>query len=220
MAEIKWIAIAVNMFDDEKIALIEAMPDADAIIVIWLKMLTLAGKLNNGGVLMMANGLPYSDEMLATLFHKPLNTVRLALATFEQYGMIEYIDDAISFPNWEKWQKVDSLDRVREQTRKRVARHRAKQKALVDDVALHNATVTQYNNNYKNKNNNNNVVVCDMTEELSAEEIKKLYAKYENANDLIEQVQAEVNEKHHTIKVSAYTYICGYAKNKGWATKC
>ena len=53
MADVKWIAVAVNMFDDEKIALIEAMPDADAIIVIWLKMLTLAGKLNNGGVLMM-----------------------------------------------------------------------------------------------------------------------------------------------------------------------
>jgi hypothetical protein len=62
-------------------------------------------------------------------------------------------------------------------------------------------------------------VVYDFTEELSADEIQKLYAKYQNANDLIEQVQAEVNEKHLTIKVSAYTYICGYAKNKGWATK-
>ena len=62
-------------------------------------------------------------------------------------------------------------------------------------------------------------VVYDMNEALSADEIKKLYAKYENANDLIEQVQAEVNKKHLTIKVSAYTYICGYAKNKGWATK-
>ena len=76
MADVKWIALATNMFDDEKIALIEAMPDADAIIVIWLKMLTLAGKLNNGGVLMMSNGLPYTDEMLSTLFHRPLNTVR------------------------------------------------------------------------------------------------------------------------------------------------
>ena len=219
MAEIKWIAIAVNMFDDEKIKLIEGMPDADAIIVIWLKMLTLAGKLNNGGVLMMSNGCPYTDEMLATLFSRPLNTIRLALATFEQYGMIEYIDNVISFPNWEKWQKVDSLEKVREQTRLRVARHRERQKALVDNITLHNATVTQYNNNYKNNNNNNNVVVCDFNEMLSADEIKSLYARYENAHDLIEQVQAEVNEKHLHIKVSAYAYIIGYAKNKGWMTK-
>ena len=221
MADVKWIAVAVNMFDDEKIALIEAMPDADAIIVIWLKMLTLAGKLNNGGVLMMGNGMPYTDEMLSTLFRRPLNTVRLALATFEQYGMIEYIDDVISFPNWEKWQKVDSLDKVREQTRLRVAKHRAKQKALVDDVTLHNVTVTEYNNNYKNNNNNKEVVVrgYDFTELLTADEIHNLYAKYENANDLIEQVQNEVNAKGLQIKVSAYAYILGYAKNKGWLTK-
>lgn len=62
-------------------------------------------------------------------------------------------------------------------------------------------------------------VVCDMTDLLTADEIKKLYERYENAHDLIEQVQAEVNAKHLQIKVSAYAYIVGYAKNKGWQTK-
>ena len=108
---------------------------------------------------------------------------------------------------------------MREQTRIRVARHREKQKALVGDVTLHNATVTQYNNNYKDKNNNKKVVVYDFTDELSPDEIKKLYDTYENAHDLIEQVQSEVNAKHLTIKVSAYAYIVGYAKNKGWLMK-
>ena len=62
-------------------------------------------------------------------------------------------------------------------------------------------------------------VVCDMTELLTADEIHKLYERYENAHDLIEQVQAEVNQKRLQIKVSAYAYIIGYAKNKGWCTK-
>ena len=62
-------------------------------------------------------------------------------------------------------------------------------------------------------------VVCDMTDLLTADEIHKLYERYENAHDLIEQVQAEVNAKHLQIKVSAYAYIVGYAKNKGWQTK-
>lgn len=62
-------------------------------------------------------------------------------------------------------------------------------------------------------------VVCDMTELLTAEEIHKLYERYENAHDLIEQVQEEVNRKNLQIKVSAYAYIIGYAKNKGWLTK-
>lgn len=63
-------------------------------------------------------------------------------------------------------------------------------------------------------------VVCDMTDLLTVDEIHKLYARYENAHDLIEQVQAEVNEKHLHINVSAYAYIIGYAKNKGWLRKC
>lgn len=59
----------------------------------------------------------------------------------------------------------------------------------------------------------------DMNDLLSSEEIHSLYRKYENAHELIEQVQEEVNEKHLKIKVSAYAYITGYAKNKGWRTK-
>lgn len=62
-------------------------------------------------------------------------------------------------------------------------------------------------------------VVCDMTDLLTADEIHKLYSRFENASELIEQVQAEVNEKQLVIKVSAYAYILGYAKNKGWQTK-
>ena len=32
MAEVKWIKIVTDIFDDEKILLIESMPDADALI--------------------------------------------------------------------------------------------------------------------------------------------------------------------------------------------
>ena len=46
MADIKWIKITTDMFDDEKIKVIEAMPDRDAILIIWIKLLTLAGKVN------------------------------------------------------------------------------------------------------------------------------------------------------------------------------
>ena len=42
--EIRWIKITTDIFDDEKIKLIDSFPDRDAIIVIWFKLLTLAGK--------------------------------------------------------------------------------------------------------------------------------------------------------------------------------
>lgn len=129
--EVKWIKIITNMFDDEKVLLIEAMPEADSIIVIWFKLLCLAGKQNNNGVFMLNDKIAYTDEMLSTIFRRKLSTVKLALTTFENLGMIEIIDKVITIPNWEKHQNIDGLEKIREQNRKRVANHRAKQKKLI-----------------------------------------------------------------------------------------
>ena len=136
MSEIKWIKITTDIFDDEKICLIDALPDHDAILVIWFKILALAGKHNRNGLLMMSDKVHYTDEMLATIFRRPLNTVRMALGIFEQFGMVEIIDGVITLPNWEKHQNIDGMEKIKEQTRNRVARHREKQKNL----ALGNVT--------------------------------------------------------------------------------
>lgn len=172
MADVKWIKIVTDIFDDEKILLIESLPEADSIIVIWFKLLCLAGKQNNSGVFMINEHIPYTEEMFATIFRRKLNTVRLALATFEQYGMIEIINNTVTIPNWEKHQKLDALEMAREQTRKRVAKHREKQKLLagsngngnadcnVTENVTNDVTVTQCNadridKNRKDKNKSN-----------------------------------------------------------------
>lgn len=124
--DVKWIKIVTNIFDDEKLLLIESLPDADSIIVIWFKLLCLAGKQNNGGVFIMANKIPYTEEMLATIFRRPLNTVRLALATFEKYGMIEIYDGIITIPNWDKHQSLDSYEKKKEYDRQYQAGRRAR----------------------------------------------------------------------------------------------
>ena len=145
MSEIKWIKITTDIFDDEKIRLIDALPDHDAILVIWFKILALAGKHNRNGLLMMSDKVHYTDEMLATIFQRPLNSVRMALGIFEQFGMIEIIDGVITLPNWEKHQNIDGMEKIKEQTRNRVARHREKQKNLVLGNVTCNVTVTDGN---------------------------------------------------------------------------
>ena len=145
MSEIKWIKITTDIFDDEKICLIDALPDHDAILVIWFKILALAGKHNRNGLLMMSDKVHYTDEMLATIFRRPLNTVRMALGIFEQFGMVEIIDGVITLPNWEKHQNIDGMEKIKEQTRNRVARHREKQKNLALGNVTGNVTVTQGN---------------------------------------------------------------------------
>lgn len=142
---VKWIKLNVNMFNDEKIALIESMPEGDTILVIWIKLLNQAGKTNASGYIYLSENIPYTEDMLSTIFKRPLNVVRLALTTFQQFGMIE-IDDQefIRVSNWEKHQNVEGLDKIREQTRKRVAKHR-EQKQLEDSNVSSNVTVTQSN---------------------------------------------------------------------------
>lgn len=132
MAEVKWIKITTDVFDDEKILLIESMPSADSIITIWFKLLILAGKQNNDGVFMMSNKLPFTDEMLATIFRRDLNTVRLALKTFEEFGMIEVVDNVITIPNWNKHQTLDAYEKKKERDRLYQQNRRKKQKNLIE----------------------------------------------------------------------------------------
>src|SRR5690625_4284335 len=93
MSNIKWIKLSTSMFDDEKIKLIEQLPEADTILIIWIKLLSQAGKTNSNGYIYLNENVPYSEEMLSTIFDRSLNTVRLALNTLQDFGMI-FIDDA------------------------------------------------------------------------------------------------------------------------------
>jgi predicted phage replisome organizer len=130
MANVKWIKINVDMFDDEKIKIVQSMPEGDAMLIIWIKLITLAGKTNDGGYVYIADNMPYTDEMLSVIMNKPLNTIRMALDTFMKLGMIESDVKGIFLLNFEKHQSLDRLAEIKEQTRKRVAKHREKQKLL------------------------------------------------------------------------------------------
>lgn len=138
MADVKWIKITTDIFDDEKILLIESLPDSYAIITCWFKLLCLAGKQNNNGVFLMGR-IAYTDKMLATIFRMKESTVTMALQTFEQFGMVEIVDGVITIPNWEKHQNLGKMQQVREQTRQRVARHRDKQRLIASSNAQCNA---------------------------------------------------------------------------------
>ena len=46
MAEMQWIKLRIDMFDDEKIKIIQSMPDGDALLVVWIRLIALAGKCN------------------------------------------------------------------------------------------------------------------------------------------------------------------------------
>lgn len=130
MSEISWIKLRIDMFDDEKIKIIQSMPEGDALLVIWIRLIALAGKCNANGLVLVEDEFPYSDEMLSVIFGKPLSTVRLALKTFEKFRMVEATQKGIYITNFEKHQNVEGMDRIREQNRIRKQRERERKKAL------------------------------------------------------------------------------------------
>jgi len=166
MAEVKWIKIATDIFDDEKILLIEGLPDAYAIITVWFKLLCLAGKKNNGGVFLMNDKIPYTDKMLATIFRMNESTVKLALNAFEQFKMIEIVEGIITIPNWNKHQTLDAYERKKERDRLYQEERRAKQRALIEKSSD------------KSSERTSDVAVSDIDKEEDKEKDNNIYVPY------------------------------------------
>ena len=145
--QVKWVKITTNMFDDEKIRIIESMPESDSILIIWIKLLTLAGKVNANGFIFLTENIPYTDEMLSSLFQRPLNTIRLALETFKRFNMIHYSDSNMLYIlNREKHQNIDGLEKIRQQGKQRIERYREKQKEIDSECNVTSNVTERYSN--------------------------------------------------------------------------
>ena len=157
MAEVKWIKILVDIFDDEAIRLIESMPDGDTLLIIWFKLLAKAGKINDGGLVYFKENIPYTEEMLSTVFKRNISTIRLAMQTFIQFGLIELNDSQqILIKNWEKHQNLEKLEMIKAGNRERVARHRERKKEEQKLLSC-NVTVTQSNAQEEDKEENKEI---------------------------------------------------------------
>ena len=182
MAEVKWIKIVTDVFDDEKILMIETMPEADTIIVIWFKLLCLAGKQNNSGVFQMGQ-MPYTDEMFSTIFRRPLNTVRLALKTFEQFGMIEIVHDTVTIPNWGKHQNIDQIESKNAYMKNYMREYREKQK-LISSGKANCKTNSKANVSLADKNREEEIRTeenrVDIVEATPPKTTRHKYGLYEN----------------------------------------
>lgn len=166
MKGVSWIKIATDIFDDEKILLIEQLPEADSLIVIWFKLLSMAGKTNNNGVFMLTDRIAYTEEMLAAIFRRPINTVRLALDTFEKFGMIVRVENVLTIPNWVNYQNADKLEKIREQNRERQKRFKERHSGVLIEDNTEEIEDTEENIELKEEKKSNKRFVKPTIEEL------------------------------------------------------
>lgn len=146
MIKLTWMKFYVDFFDDARVQVIETMPDADAIYSIWFKLLAFVGKQNTSGVFLIHTGrkaedLPITEEVISTVTHRPVTTVRLALSTFEHLGLIERVDGVYAYTDWDRLvdqQRLRSLEERREQKALGAAeRKRSKEELVRAYVAEH-----------------------------------------------------------------------------------
>ena len=105
--DVSWIKLATNTFKDEKIEVIEDKykEKKETILVIWLKLLCLAGKENTNGVFMLTHQIPYSVDDFATVFKRTKEEVELAFEVLEKYEMIDRTNGVVEIIKWSKYQQ-------------------------------------------------------------------------------------------------------------------
>lgn len=227
MADVKWIKITTDVFDDEKILLIESLPEADSIIVIWFKLLCLAGKQNNSGVFLMGDKIAYTDKMLATIFRRKETTVQLALQTFEQFGMIELIDGVITIPNWGKHQSLDQLEHKKQYMKNYMRDYREKQKLLTskDNCKTNSkANVRQADKEEdidKNRiDKNNNIDESNDSSPAPAKKpVKNKHGEYGNVKLTDSEFEKLASDYGEALRDKAISFLDEYIEEKGYKSK-
>nr|DAV88141.1 MAG TPA: replisome organizer [Caudoviricetes sp.] len=189
MADVKWIKITTDMFDNRKIKHLRRLPDGDSIVLIWVMLLTLAGRCNSGGMIFLTENIPYTPKMLADELDFEESTVQLALNAIERLGMIQTNDDGfLAVTGWAEHQNIDGMEKIREQNRLRKQRQREKERLLLDSPV-------------KSRDSH----ATDIEEELELEKEKDVCI---TSNDVIRRTDVQqILEKWNTLGVAKVTKL-------------
>jgi predicted phage replisome organizer len=228
VADVKWIKLNVGMFDGNSFkkirnAKIGGESFRDKLTAIWFELLDLAGKSNAGGMLIESQEIPFASiEDIATFINRTPEELELCMQFYLKNRMITVIDDVYMLSNWTKYQNEEGLEKIREQTRVRVAKHREKQKLLECNVTS-NVTVTQGNatdidiEEEKEKKKNKKEIKRNKYGEyanvlLSDEELSKLKSEFSDWEERIEDLSNYMASKNKR-------YSNHLATIRNWARK-
>ena len=141
MSEVKWIKITTDMFDNRKIKAIRKLPEGNNIILIWVMLLSLAGRCNASGMIFLTENIPYTNKMLADELDFEESVICIAIDTLEKFGMISRDENLlISVNNWSEYQNVDGMERIREQNRLRNIEYRKRKKNKTKEIGENDIT--------------------------------------------------------------------------------
>ena len=185
MADVKWVKLTTDMFDNRKVKHLRKLPEGNNIVLIWVMLLTMAGRCNAGGMIFLTENIPYTPKMLADELDFEENTVMLALQALENLDMIVTDNGFFSIAGWEEYQNIEGMDKIREQNRLRQKKWYDKNKVLEAPNVKPNVSITQPNatdidkekelDKEKRKKDN---TYTDILSSIANDELKELYLEY------------------------------------------
>ena len=150
MANLQWLKLSTDFFDNNKIKLLESERDGDTLIRVWIQLLTIAMKCNYQGRLSITEDKPMSADDISKIMGKSEKKITKCLEKFEELKMI-IEDNFYKIKNWSKYQSADKLEEIRLQNCIRQQKYREKKKS---EKEKSNVTVTQRNTKEEKKTRN------------------------------------------------------------------
>lgn len=188
MNGVKWIKLDTGIFQSPKIRKLRRMPSGSDVVIIYIDLLTIAGRQGGTGELMLTDSLPFDLEDLACECETDVNTMRMAMTMLQQLSMVRMRDDGCYvIEGWEDHQAVDgSVSKNRERQR----RWRERQKSA---KALPAATPEQDRNVTHNVTPNvSQDVTGDVTRDVAVDALEiREKSKEEEQKEKVQKEKAE-----------------------------
>jgi predicted phage replisome organizer len=201
------------MFDHRKIKYLRRLPEGNNIVLIWVMLLTMAGRCNASGMIFLTENIPYTPKMLADELDFEENTVVLALKALEELNMVVTSGNYFSIAGWEEYQNIEGMEKIREQNRLRKQKQRENQKMLLDMSRDSHGTVTQSHATDKEEDKD-----IDIEEEniIRAKTTKFIPPSVEEVADYCFERGNTVNPETFVDFYSAKGWMLGKNKMKDW----
>lgn len=207
MSEIKWVKITTDMFDNPKIKFLRRLSHGNSCVLIWIMLITIAGRCNAGGKIFITEGLPYDNKDLADELGFPENVLKHALQQFEMLDMIEKDGNYIVLTGWEEYQNIQGMELIREQNRKRKQRQREKDKE--DDMSRdmsRDGHVTSHQSHATDKEEEKDIDIKKTSTNVDAKESRF-------APPSLQDIQAYCSERNNDVDPE---HFLDYYEARGW----
>ena len=121
---VEWVKLYVDVIGNNKGKKIRRETN-DTTFLLWFYFISIAGKSNRNGALYQTENIPYTAKEIGLDYNFKDKQVQLAIDTFIKFEMIFIENEIIFIKNWEEYQNIDGLERIRKQGRERIAKYRA-----------------------------------------------------------------------------------------------